>query len=388
MTPSSFNMTSPEFFFPFLSEKPAFYISFMFYLRYHFYVNVIVSPLICVLGLSGNVVGMRIVWEDLNKRNCSTYLYMFALMVFDSTLLFTGLVIGIISIIEQYDWFLANIIFTYFSFIAGYVDFVVFHSASVLLIIMSLERLFALTSPFEVRLSLLSRYPRRIVLIIFILAVFINMPFPFCFEIISIKGYSNKSFVNIRIKSDLATFYEQYSLAETILSCIYPIILLFINIILPIIYCSLANQRKRSLPNGSTSTHLHQYKVTILVLTIAISYVVLSIPKIMLQTLIFIDPDYGLNGVFSFTFYFFTITGDLLARLNAANDFFIYLMVSKRYRKILFYFCCGRCCRHESRKDANIWSLSSHISRYSLRSQSTFSTGTLEHSQTFTWLNP
>ena len=47
------------------------------------------------------------------------------------------------------------------------------------------------------------------------------------------------------------------------------------------------------------------------------------------------------------TFFFLTFTGDLFARINSANDFFIYVLVSRRYRNILYrivmkYVACSK----------------------------------------------
>ena len=76
-------------------------------------------------------------------------------------------------------------------------------------------------------------------------------------------------------------------------------------------------------------------------------YVLLSIPKLMLQTLFFMDNQYNFDGAYVQTFYFFTFTGDLFARINSANDFFIYVLVSRRYRNILYrivmkYVACSK----------------------------------------------
>lgn len=316
-------------------------ITFSFYREYSFYGNVVISPIICILGLGGNTIGMRVLWRDCRNQKLSIFRYLFALMLFDNIFLLGGLFINVIAMVEIYDWYLANWIFTYTSFGSGYVDFVIFHTSSVLLIVMALERLNALVRPFTVKRSWFSKYPLKIIVSIFVSSALIILPYPFCFEVIA-SEYENKTFYLLTPKSDIRYFYEQYSFAENVVSSIYPIIMLGINIAIPIAYCRVLKQRKMDLPNVS-SNDTQQFKITLMVLWIAVMYILLSIPKIFLQTLIFIDSDYNFSGKYFLTFYVFTFTGDILARLNAANDFVIYILISKRYRRILRVMLC-RCC--------------------------------------------
>lgn len=330
------------------NKQPIFTITPDFYRQYFFIGNVIVSPVICILGICGNIVGLKVLWKDIQSSKQSTYRYMFALMIFDNAILFTGLVIGIVSVIEYINWFLANRIFTHNAFVAGYIDFVSYHCSSLLLIVMSLERLKALIRPLEVRLSWLYSYPKQIIVIIFITSAITNLPFPFLFEVITSRGANNSTYFNLRIKPDLMQFYEKYSFVETVVGCFYPILLLVLNIAIPVTYCWIMRQRRLKFPSACPHRN-RQMKVTMLVLWISVMYVLHSLPKLFLQTLIFIDHDYDFNGAFYLHFFTLTFTSDILARLNAANDFLIYFLVSERYRLILLNLCC-KCCISEERQ--------------------------------------
>lgn len=61
---------------------------------------------------------------------------------------------------------------------------------------------------------------------------------------------------------------------------------------------------------------------------------VLYLPILFLQTLLFVDDRYSFYGDLSQTFAFFLFLGDFLARINAATDFVIYILVSTHYRNI------------------------------------------------------
>lgn len=323
-------------------ERGAFEIPIDFFEQYAFVGNMIVTPIICFVGLCGNGLGAYVLWKDCRHQKLSVYRYMLALMIFDNFYLLLGLASSAFSVVMYYDWYLGNRIITYFSFAAGYLDLVLYHTSSILLTVMALERLNALVRPFTVRHHCLSKYPLKIIVTVFIISVLYIIPYPFSFEVIRFDSPQNNTILYLQIKPDIAEFYDKYSFGETLISCCYPIVMLIINIAIPIAYRRVLRRRKMDLPNMS-SQETQQLKVTLMILWIAVLYVLLAVPKIFLQTLIFVDSDYDFDGKYNLTFYFFVFTGDIMARLNAANDFFVYVFVSERYRKILRYMFCRRC---------------------------------------------
>lgn len=316
-------------------------VSVDFFNIYTFVGNVIVTPVICILGLCCNGLGLFVLWNDCKYQKQSVYRYMFALMAFDNVYLLVGLVLGITSMIQTVDWFLANWILMHMVFVTGYFDVVIYHTSSILLMVMALERLNALVRPFHVKQSWLSKYPIKIICTIFGIIAVSVVPFPLSFEIVEIT-FMNATFYNLQTKPEFDKFYERYSLVETLVSSLYPFLMLIINVAIPITYCRVLHRRRLDLPHIS-SNDVQQFKITMMILWIAIMYILLAVPKILLQTLIFIDRNYDFDGYYSLTFYFLTFTGDILARLNAANDFFIYVLVSERYRRIIRLIFCRRC---------------------------------------------
>lgn len=314
-------------------ERGIFEIPLEFFEPYSLIINAVVTPLICVIGLCGNGLGVFVIWKDCKVQTQSIYRYMFALMVFDIVYLLVGLLLGIVSIIQAYDWDLANVILMHIVFGTGYLDMAVYHTSSVLLLVMALERLNALLRPLTVKHTWLSIYHRRIIgLVLGIVAVSV-LPFPLCFTIVS-QTFLNHTTLNIQTKPELLEFYDKYSIVEAVVSCVYPILMLGLNIAIPIAYCRALYRRRTQLPNIS-SNDSQQLKVTMMVLWIAVLYTLLAVPRIFLQTLIFVDERYDYDGIYGLTFYFLTFTGDVLARLNSANDFFVYVLVSERYRKLI-----------------------------------------------------
>lgn len=301
---------------------------------YAFITNIIATSIVCILGITGNSLGVLILWHGLKFRKQSIHCYMIALMTFDNVYLMIGLIVATGSIIQEYDFWLATTMFVHLSFMTGYLDIVFYHASSSMLIVMALERLNALVRPFTVKESWLSLHPIKIIVSITGFNIIFALPFPISFRIVE-RPVGNLTFYNIQRKDELRQFYDQYNFIETFISGLYPIIMLVLNIAIPIAYCRVTNKRRVTLPNKSVDD-TQQFKITMTVLWISVLYTILAVPKLFLQVLFYMDNNYNFDGIFVSTFYFLTFAGDILARLNAANDFFIYVLVSKRYRKILW----------------------------------------------------
>lgn len=315
-----------------------------FYTLYKLIINLGVTPVVCLFGLCGNSVGIFVLRIDPKSRSLSVYPYMFALMVFDSALLLLGLLIAIGTYIEYFEPRLGMCVLSYFAFAAGYVDFLTYHSSSVILIVMSVERVYALVRPFTVKQFLLAKYQTQIIFVVFVFYALFLLPIPFCFEVLTTKTVVKNETVTsclLKTKPSLVDFHDRYNTAETIISCVYPFVVLIINIAIPIAYSRALQQRAKAFPNVPVSSQNNQhFKVTMVVLWIAVMYVLLSSPRLIKHTLALINRDYNSQGRYKDTFYTLLFTTDVLKRVNAANDFLIYILVSKRYRKIfLLRFC-------------------------------------------------
>lgn len=312
---------------------------------YSFIINVYVSTGVCILGLFGNTLGVCVLLKDRKYIRASTHRYMIALMVFDNVCLVLGIFVSVLAIIHVYDVYLHSLITAHALFLSGFLDMTSFHMSSIMLIVMALERLNALLRPFKAKQSYFSKHPRRIIVILFCISTIYILPYPFCFEVTKIETDENRTLYFLQTKPDFVNFYELYNLIETIITGVYLVVLLVINIVIPISYSRHVQKRKSDLRTSSQDNQ--QLKITLVVLWLAILYTMFVIPKILLQCLIYLDYDYQFDGKYASTYYFILFTGDLLQRLNSANDFFIYILISERDRKILRYVICRQCSTEE-----------------------------------------
>lgn len=349
---------------PFMFWPPyvpgAFEVSLDLYFKFGFYSNNIASPIIIFIGLFGNVIGFYIMLYDKQWKTMSIYVYMLALFIIDILYLLQSLIICTFTIIETFDWALANRFMVPFSFAGGFIDFFTFHVGSLFLFIMSIERLHALVSPFTFKQSKLSNFPFRIIFGVVIAFFLLILPYPFCFYTEEFLDFYNNTFLLILTKPEMSEFNKHYGFVESILSLIYPIIMLLVNFAIVIAFRRFQLRRQVNLKNSSENNQ--QLKITIMVVCVTTLYVLLSVPKVFIQILTFVDDNYNFYGMYSPTFYFYMSLGDLFARLNAANDFIIYVLVSKRLRRLIRIRFCKSCISEQELKDWSEFQVSERTS--------------------------
>lgn len=294
----------------------------------------IVYPAICLFGLIGNSFGLVVLWRDIQKQTNSTFRYMMALIAFDTALLLTGLAQGLIYILEHIDSDRMNGVNAYFRVGKAYTDFVFFHSTSVLIIVMAVERLNATIRPLAYKETALARYPTRMIFIIFGVFLVLNLPTAISFEVTQIYVSDVMTYAVI-VKPSFVESFDKYITAEALASALYFVVLAIANTAIAIAYVTLQRKRKKSLPSASSRSS-HTGKVTVLVYWISFMYILNSWPRITHHLLTYTDKEYTHFGAKRYTQDFILLNWDISTRLNAANDFFIYFMLYERYRNV---FC-------------------------------------------------
>ena len=296
--------------------------------------NSILTPMICLLGLAGNIVSICVLQRDPNNKRQSVYLYLISLMAFDNAFLGFGFLFSISDKIEDIDPTFGNNFRIFAAAFRGYIFFILKHMTAVLLIVMSAERWSSLVFPFTVKRTWLSKYPRSIVGICFVINVVYLIPFA-RFEILSVQEPVNKTELNGSMPPIPAStgFFDTYVFIETlILYYAAPLVILLLNISIVVVYRRVVTNKPEELKKHSKGDN--QKRITLVVLGVAFLYILLTLPNVFIHTLIFIDPSYNIQGKYETTFMFFIDLGDILAQIYAATDFFVYILVSKRYRKV------------------------------------------------------
>lgn len=305
-------------------------------------INGILTPIVCVVGFIGNSVGLWVLYKDPNNRRQTIYTYMFALMTFDNLFLLAGLSSAAVEVAGSFDQKLGQEMLNYVIIFGGYVFVMLKHVSAFLLIVMSYERLMALWKPFRAKDSYLSKHPAIIITIIVVVSAVYIIPFFAGFRIVSYQTMDNITSHTTIIVPGYFPVFNVYTYIETIiLHYICPALVFILNVMIIVVYSRHKKQRSSMRMNRSSD---NQIKMTVIILFVACTYVILSLPNLFLQTLIFVDDNYSFYGKYNMIFHLFTSLGDLLARINAGTDFFVYVFVSNHYRSVIGTLVC-RCCR-------------------------------------------
>lgn len=299
-----------------------------------YFTDVVISPVVYILGIVGNSVGLCVLGKDKANRQMTIYVYLLALLAFDILYLFVSVLDSVVAIIKLYDNPMSVKLLVAIGNPCGYLDFLFNHVSVYLLIIMSIERLMVFVYPMGRQNSFLSKYPYRVVFTGFFVFALYLLPFPISLQYVEIHTPQNKTAYKIIRKEGFENVHKVGSLLElAVLQLIAPAIVFVVNTLILIFYSRFLTKRATTL-NTDKKGAKNQRKITIVVVVACGMYFLLSMPNTFIQVLRLIDSDYSFDGRYRNTFAFFFLLGDLFARINAAVDFFLYILVSTKFRRI------------------------------------------------------
>lgn len=343
-----------------VNDKALFTITEESYEKFSFLSNTCLTPLICALGLTGNCMGFGVLRHE--QRKLPVYVYMCALTFFDGAYLLVGLIRSIPRFLELSDKYLANAIETHEQLGSIYLDMVLAHTSTAMILVMSMERLLALVRPFTVKDMLISKYPLRVIALCLCVNLIFLLPYPICFEVQSYMGEENRTEYYLQFKPETQEFMDRYMVVQTTVDYYFPgVAILLINVAIPVAYSRTLREQSSTLQSAIGNQHT---KITLTVLCITLMYFLLSLPNLFIKTLAFVEPGYSFDGKYQLAFWLFIDVSNLFAYLNAANDFVIYILVSKHYRKLfktLYCSCLGDSETFDSLEDGQCSSVSRHV---------------------------
>lgn len=107
-----------------------------------------------------------------------------------------------------------------------------------------------------------------------------------------------------------------------------PLFVLVLNVSIPMAYC-----RYRKLCSKVVTArpvhNQHQNRITAIMFSIIILYLLLSLPSMLAIILQFYDQDYSPFGRYSYVHHFLMNLGSILTQVNAARNCLIYVSISK-----------------------------------------------------------
>ena len=293
-------------------------------------------------GFVGNSLGVGVLWRQGQQQKLSIYWYLGALTLMDIIFLGSGIINSVPSIMRPLNAELAKYVGAHMRLGLTYADNVLLHSARLLVLVMSCERLLSIAIPFRVKDTWLAKYPVRVILG----ALLFNMTFssPLLINGTVVKFDTRNMTEYVFTFRNYDKFMSQYWVAEAVVHSFIPtVLLLAINIAMPVQFYN-SSVRRRSVLNASSNTAgSQQKKITATVMTITIMNILLSIPIIVVKLLQFVNPDFNMHGKHRLVFWFLADLSKCLAYINAATDFLVFYLVSNNYRAVFKTMYCGYC---------------------------------------------
>lgn len=330
----------------FNNKQPIFDISPEILSAFIYIVNIILTPIVGVIGLTGNIIGLYLLRIESVRRPLTFNIYLKALLLVDSSYLALGIIAAIVDVVNLLQDN-GNFLAAHFEFYKIYFDTCLSVLSVCMVIVLSMERLASLLWPFTVKKIFLSRHPLIVVVIAFITSTGVYSFLPLSTTVMISPNSENMTEYMIGIKPGYQTLVDWFTVVTfTISYNILPVLVLVLNISIIIFFSRYTT--KLSTHVRSNKTKDYQSKITIIVVCVAGLYIVLSVPNIFVQVLILLDDDYKIDGKFKLFFFFFLHLGDFLLRINAAADFYIYMAVAQNFRSGLKGICCT--C-HESKPE-------------------------------------
>ena len=308
---------------------------------YHLFYSFVI-PSICLCGFIGNFMAVAVLWHTAKQFKQSIYIYMCALTIFDTVYMVISLVRSVPAIIKNFDRKLSNYLYNHSLAVLVFFDVTIVDSSVFMLILMSFERLVAIRNPLRVKDTLIAKKPFWFIIGSFIFIVCIVVPLPFCMEVIETVNNDNQTQYQTVGKASMAEFIANYTIIQTILLNYVPFVaILALNIAIPIQYSVSVRNQSAAISAFNNSAD-NQLRIMATVFVVTMMYTLLALPQMFIETLSVFDDKFSIHGSEKYMFWLLADITNILANLNMAIDFIIYIMMSKVYRQRFKTMFCPR----------------------------------------------
>ena len=311
-----------------------------------------IIPVSSFLGIIGNLFGL---WFLLYvKLDRPFYLFLFMLILVDLLYLVIILLTDSIKIIEIYNKPLADYINCHASMNLRTVQSLSYSTCAHLITIMSFERLANIMLPFRFqRLKM-----RTVSILLIVLIVIINI-------ILMVPAFlvrESKDIIDVKTNTTVCvsgptkwakqsgSFNKYYVVTMLVVARFIPGVATTIANIAIAIFLSRQRAQRAVLFANKAGRDLRgeqyeQLKITLTLIALSICLLMSLVPSAMSTILSSYYPSrYGRTGSHYFTLLFVKELGYLLRVVSAANDFFIYVVLSNTSRGILKKMLISKCC--------------------------------------------
>ena len=310
-----------------------------------------IVPSFTLVGIIGNVSGLLFMIYGGFKQ--PFHLFLFALMGVDLFYLIIMLLNNSLIILEEYDKPLTDYLRCHAAMNLRTCQSLTYSACAHLITAMSFERLVNIMFP--LRIKSFSR-KHTIGVILFILALNIVLLLPGFLvtqgkDIIDPKTNSIKCIpVVTAFWKNSGSFSKHYVVIMLVMARFVPgVATLVANILISVYLARQRSHRAVLFANKvARGEQYEQFKITLTLIVLSIALLLSLVPSAMTAILSAYFPKmYGSRGTHRYTYLFVQDFGYTLRVVSAANDFFIYVMLSKHSRQSFIKMMrtkCFLCC--------------------------------------------
>ena len=301
-------------------------------------------PIICVVGITGNLLCVIVLYHAPDKSAFLTFLK--ALTISDIFILLGGVLRFICTLVRNNTKKSATLVNSYCKLIVGFgLGNFVGNISSSLVVIMSVERFVAVACPLYVKSFVLERHPRRVIAVLLVVQIILRAP------TVIWTGVSSR----IDCATNSTIYYLEYRewSRDIVFRRVLFYCLVVIDRLVPVlivlcmnagILISLKRRPKLSVSHmrKDSSGSMEKNKITVTLLVLSTFYLCTSIPNMAMYILVTLAPEFTLMSKEYYLYSVVINTQILIVVLNAANDFVIYILSSNRFRALFKEkFCVG-----------------------------------------------
>ncbi|XP_045208408.1 probable G-protein coupled receptor 139 isoform X1 [Mercenaria mercenaria] len=324
-----------------------------FYYRAQYITGLVFYPILCILGMTGNI--MSIIVMSQKQMRSSTNTYLFALAVSDLIKLFVDFLYFMVILLNQIDTSTGNKAYVFLYPYAHYVFNASLCVSAWLIVSVAVERYVYVCHPTKVKFYCNIYKARTISFSVFIIMSVLAIPYAMRYR--TIQKVNNETGVTEYdvIVSQLwqnQLFTDIYTWFQNLMRSIIPLVILII-----LNTCIMYGLRRCRVLRSKTPK---KHRITTMLITVILVFLICITPDTIMSTFFglgYSEENYLARGIREIT--------DLLLLINSAANFVIYCIFNTifwcQFRRLFCYTCIRRNPGITDERNLSLLDVASHV---------------------------
>lgn len=324
-----------------------------FYYRAQYITGLVFYPILCILGMTGNV--MSIIVMSQKQMRSSTNTYLFALAVSDLIKLFVDFLYFMVILLNQIDTSTGNKAYVFLYPYAHYVFNASLCVSAWLIVSVAVERYVYVCHPTKVKFYCNIYKARTISFSVFVIMSVLAIPYAMRYR--TVQKVNNETGA---IEYDVTLsqlwqnqlFTDIYTWFQNLMRSIIPLVILII-----LNTCIMYGLRRCRLLRSKTPK---KHRITTMLVTVILVFLICITPDTIMSTFFglgYSEENYLARGIREIT--------DLLLLINSAANFIIYCIFNTifwcQFRRLFCYTCLRRHPGVADERNFSLLDVGSHV---------------------------